>query len=151
MIVNVTTDCKTLTTKNLWHLLFLLIYLLIGGFLFGKWLIMLCAFVISFILGLSLTKIPHVSLGAGDIKMLIVISLYNQLIWDDNPLILIGLFIGMYVVFSFSHTLISRLYLKNKRKFSYSYKIEKGVIITPEAVPLFITVLLFNVMGGIHV
>ncbi|MGG1021176.1 hypothetical protein G3M81_22985 [Bacillus paralicheniformis] len=150
MIANVVTDIKTLKTKNLWHLLFSLIYFLIGGLILKKGFAVLLALFLAFGLGLLLSKIPHVTLGVGDIKMLMVIAMYEQVVRvDQNPVYLVIVLFLTYIVVSFIHMSIFKFVSLFKKGITfYSYKIEKGVITTPEAVPIFLTVITLSFLGG---
>lgn len=148
MIGNVITDIKTLKTKNLWHLLFLLIYFIIGGLIFKKVLLLFLSTFLAFLMGCIIAKLPHATLGAGDIKMLMVVTVFEQLLKiNSNPLLVVLIVFSVYIVVSFVHISIYKiiwLLTKGKVKF-HSYSISNRKITTPEAVPIFLTIILINI------
>ncbi|NUH84751.1 hypothetical protein HUN92_13580 [Bacillus firmus] len=146
MLVNVWTDTRYLKTKNEWHLL-------IGGFFFvvgainDLILLLLIAIVITVFLGVMLSKVPHTTLGAGDTKMLMVVAMYFQNLNPSiNPLILVLIIICVYIVLSFIQLSLFRVvsfFLKRDISF-FSYRTEGEKVITPEALPILITVMLIS-------
>ncbi|WP_141216774.1 hypothetical protein [Rhodococcus sp. 15-2388-1-1a] len=148
MIGNLITDIKTLKTKNFWHLLFLLVYFIIGGIVFKNVLLLFVSMLLGFLMGCIMSKLPHSTLGAGDIKMLIVVTVFEQLIKiNSNPLLVVSIVFSIYIVVSFVHMSIYKtvwILTKGKVKF-HSYSISNREVITPEAVPIFLTVILINI------
>ncbi len=151
MLVNVWTDTRYLKTKNEWHLL-------IGGFFFVVGTIndlsflLLITIVITLFFGVMLSKVPHTTLGAGDTKMLMVVATYFQNVNPSiNPLILVLIIICVYIIFSFIQVSLFQtvaFFLKRDLSF-FSYRTEGKKVITPEAFPILITVILISqLLGG---
>lgn len=146
MLVNVVTDVKRLITYNKWHLSFLIVFLIIS-LLQGKNLIVfLCTGALILIIGIIQSKIPGTSLGAGDIKMLVIVSLFLVAIKHESSLYLIIFILQLgYMFTSLAITSFVKVIslLKNKREWSVKgFKVTKEEVITPEAIPILISVII---------
>ncbi|MEX3623647.1 hypothetical protein [Viridibacillus arvi] len=94
--LNVFTDIKYRITKNLWHLLFLVIGL---GFYYGfafsnAWYHPLGALIVTLVIGLVLEKIRLSS--PGDTKMFMVTAIYLSLMLPHHAFFRIGLAVVMF-------------------------------------------------------
>ncbi len=151
MLFNVYTDLTSMRTKNWWHSIYLF-GLLLYGFLVGAGVEVLFYSALGLMIGLLLSFLPKAKLGAGDVKMLIVIFSFIGLIFGFHQFTFHGLYILMYLIASFLIMSVLQL-IKNKRtnrsfRF-YSYKItEEGNLIAPEAIPLFIACIALPLLGG---
>lgn len=146
MSINVYSDIRYLKTWNWLHYsLFLLSIPLFVWFKlsFIYWFLIL---LITGCIGWVLRKIHRV-FGAGDIKMLIILSLYTKILFLNMHLYFLILFIqGFYQIVSslilFS-LIVLRKVLKKKQLIFGTYLISKDTIQTPEAVPISL------VLGGL--
>lgn len=84
MEVNVYTDFKYLRTKNVWHLLFLIIAIVLGFLEEVSVLNVIGIMLITLIIGLMREKFPLVRMSPGDTKMLVVASMYCLVINPTN-------------------------------------------------------------------
>lgn len=146
MLVNVVTDVKRLITYNKWHLSFLIIFLTISLLQGNNVIVFLCTGVLMLIIGIIQSKIPGTSLGAGDIKMLVIVSLFLVAIKLESSLYLIIFFLQfgyMFTSLAITSFVKGLSLLKNNKEWSVEgFKITKEEIITPEAVPIFISVII---------
>ncbi|MEQ2529130.1 hypothetical protein EKG37_17500 [Robertmurraya yapensis] len=142
LVVNIWTDIRTLKTKNVWHLVFGLLILIVGIFN-DMATFMLVALIIILLVGILLMNIPNVQLGAGDIKMLMVLSMYLQFMKPTvAPFLIVLILVSVYMTLSFLiHTILLLIKKRVKREISFlSYRVTKKMIITPEAIPISLSV-----------
>jgi len=136
MFINVYTDVRYGITKNILHL-FAFLYLLSLAAL-GKVYVVFIGVVFAFIFGLFLRRIFK-SYGAGDIKMLIVLSAAFTLIHQDVAQLFMTAI--MYLLISFMHVLLVnavRVFVNTDFKLG-TYRVKDKITTVPEAVPLAIT------------
>lgn len=138
MAVNCYTDFKWLITKNVWHLAFLFIvaiYSLVANTTPDMLMMMMIGFGFAYVL----SKIPGTTLGAGDFKMLAAISSFVGALYGMS-FSKLGVLILIYFVSDF--LIGGTLYLINKlfKKEIHlgTYRVERGYIEMPQAIPLFI-------------
>lgn len=140
MFFNVYTDIRYGITRNILHL-FALVYLLLLSVINGVYVVF-TGVVIAFIFGLFLRRISK-SYGAGDIKMMVVLSAAFTLIHPHIiSLILMAI---IYINISFLHILVVntiRKFMNRDFKFG-TYQVKEQITKVPEAVPLAITTILW--------
>lgn len=99
MVVNCITDILYLKTKNLWHGFFIVLLIILALWLGLPLINLALTLFLTLVLGLLLSRIQ--SIGAGDIKMLVISSI---IIFIDYPMVssywAAFLEIAFYMVFS---------------------------------------------------
>lgn len=144
MFLNVITDITKLKTYNKWHLLIIFFLLVIVRPEINNLVVLILTALLSLFIGILQSKIPHNTLGAGDIKMFMVVSMYLVQIKNYVPVfILVFTFHLGYMIFSLFILFLIKLICLRKKETEWgigSYKVTNGCIVTPEAVPIFISI-----------
>lgn len=141
MSFNLWTDVRHLRTKNYWHFSFFTIAIVIA-YREHVLLMTIISCAIGFLLGWLLQKVLK-HYGNGDIKMLMVLSMYLFLI-THNPLFFISPYFTTYVLISIAHILALK-YVQTQTMCNIKlggYRISSKKITVPEAVPLAIGLLI---------
>ncbi|MEK5105060.1 hypothetical protein MKX83_24265 [Cytobacillus sp. FSL M8-0252] len=146
MIVNLITDTLTLKTKNIWHL-FMAIVIMITCMLNKTLLITIASVSLVLIIWMVMSKMIPVNLGAGDLKMLMIITSFQQIIYQPNNFsFLVLVTFGLYIVLSFIQFIFIKVIkdLKRKEITFFAYRTEGNVIIRPESLPILLTVIILH-------
>ncbi|PIJ95821.1 hypothetical protein CTN02_21915 [Lysinibacillus sphaericus] len=135
MLVNLYTDIRYLKTKNLWHVLILIVLFtisIIKGAVFNS----VIALSVAFLAGIVLRKILS-TYGAGDVKMIAILFMAISLFKESKLSHLYG-FLLIYIVISFLHIAVLRGVRKISKRDSKlgGYTLRADYIVVPEAVPL---------------
>jgi hypothetical protein len=151
MAVNVWTDLRNLETKNIWHIIIAITIFSYGSVIYGIGITIRLLIALGLNLCLSLLhKLPKTSFGSGDIKMLMVVSVISSLLIPDKHVIYVVLLVHcLYFLVSFIILTICKIIqirMKKKEVAFFSYRITKDYIVTPEALPLFITSILLIIL-----
>lgn len=150
MLLNVYTDLTSMKTKN-WLHLFSLGSVLFYGLWYGIIVGVLYSSVLGLLVGIALSIIPKAKLGAGDIKMLMVIFPFIGSDFGFNHFNIYILFIFLYLVTSIIIITTLKVIKSKTSKASfhfYSYEVTKdGAILAPEAIPLFIACIVLPILN----
>lgn len=148
MIINVVTDFLHLKTYNKWHFIFL-IYIVFYSIYWGEGVsLIVWGILISLFIGGVQSRLSKNEFGAGDIKMLVITSLFLILLNPTESLlkvIVVHCIVYMLLSFFIVNAIILIHRIRSKKDFKlggYSY-INKQIT-TPEALPIFVSVLITN-------
>lgn len=144
MAVNLFTDLKFLKTKNFMHLLMLGAILIYSIFVSNNILVVVNTCLLSLVLGLLLTTVKGVSIGSGDLKMLVITSMFFQTYFvNGNPFLIAIVVYTFYFIISFLHLSVFRWFGRKKREFSlFTYTYKDGKLQVPDTLPIILTSLL---------
>lgn len=101
MMGNIYTDFKELKTKNIWHLLFLMIGIILSLILKVNLLEILGVIIIALAIGLIRENTRSIRIAAGDTKMISIMSLYCLIVFPHSNILGMPLFLHL-VIFTFS-------------------------------------------------
>jgi len=151
MLLNVWTDVSKLKTYNVWHMFFLSGFTSLAVFT-GCIFTLIAVVVCTGALYYFMRHIPYTTLGEGDGKMLMIGAMGLQLMYRFiDPMTTSIAFVCMYLTCSMVQVSVLKWMCWRKgRDLSFlQYRVSRNQMITPEALPIFVAVILYTIIGRV--